>query len=210
MDNNGDILQACVEPRTAEQLDASGIRHLRSQLELLRDWHLLEYDGASKTYRTTVHVYGPRAASAIRDMVGPGAAEVTGKLDADPAALRRHLGETRREKSLFAVLYAYVLHGYSMSRFSEEIYQKPQLSAERPFWNGYAWAISRPDRSTSLSMQLPVRRGPSHVLGATAVRGPDPPLWMRFAKDVAADRRSTIRSSRPRWPRSASPTEKGS
>ena len=80
MDNNGEILLACVEPRIAEQLEMSGIQHLRSQLEFLRDWRLLEYDSASKTYRTTVHVYGPRAASAIRDTVGLAAADVTGKL----------------------------------------------------------------------------------------------------------------------------------
>ena len=132
-DNSGEISLACVEPRTAEQLDASGIRHLRSELERLRDWRLLEYDSASSTLRTTVHVYGTRAASAIRDMVGPVAAEVTDELDADLAALRSHLGETRRERSLFAILYAYVLHGYSMSRFSEEIDQSRSPTAERQF-----------------------------------------------------------------------------
>jgi hypothetical protein len=189
LDNNGEILLGCVEPKSAEDLQSTGTKFIRSQLELLTDWSLLKYNAENKTYQTAVHVYGPEKSSAIRSLVSSGVERLADEMETDLAALRSYLQESGREKSLFAVLYAYILHGYSMDRFGPEIYQKPQLSAEHPFWDGFSWAV------------YPVRKfqaGPTHLqidgvrvffVRGEAVQSPGFRQLMSFAQDVAADGR---------------------
>ena len=58
MDNNGEILLACLEPVSDEELESRGVKFLRSQLELLVDWNLLDYDAENESYETTVNVFG--------------------------------------------------------------------------------------------------------------------------------------------------------
>lgn len=141
LDNNGEILLACLEAKKIKQLKSSGIKFRQSQLELLVDWNLLAYDRKSKTYKTTIHVYGPEKAAAIRQLAGTVVAQLSEELKEDLELLKGHLKNIAREKSMFSVLYAYILHGYAMEQFGEEIYRKPQLSPKNPYWNGFAWAI---------------------------------------------------------------------
>ena len=68
MDNNGEILLACLVAKTVDDLKSDGIKFKQSQLELLVDWALLEYDRKKKTYRTTIHVYGTEKAAVISIM----------------------------------------------------------------------------------------------------------------------------------------------
>ena len=72
MDGNGDILLACLDPKTVEELESGGTKFIRSQLELLTDWGLLKYSAEDETYQTAVHVYGPEKSSAIRGLVSAG------------------------------------------------------------------------------------------------------------------------------------------
>jgi hypothetical protein len=187
MDNNGEILVACLEAKTAEQLKSKGVEFLQSQLELLVDWNLLSYDNESKTYETTVHVYGIEESSAIRRLVGKTVEQLAVELEPDLVSLKSHLETIGRDKSLFAVLYSYVLHNYSMEQFGEEIYRKPQLSAENPFWNGYAWAIypiKRFDVGTSF---MPMEEGRFFGVFSDAVSGPRFRQLIPFVEDVVAD-----------------------
>ena len=89
-------------------------------------------------YKATIHVYGPEKIAKLRLQVGVSVEKLVKALDADLEALGNRLQEINREKNMFAVLYAYVLHGYAMNQFGEEIYRKPQLSEKHPFWNGFA------------------------------------------------------------------------
>jgi hypothetical protein len=187
MDNNGEILFACVEEKTVDQLESSGIEFRKSQLELLFDWNLIEYDGESKTYKTTVHVYGNEESSAIRRLVGKTVEQLAIELEPELISLKSHLETIGRDKSLFAVLYSYVLHNYSMEQFGEEIYRKPQLSAENPFWNGYAWAIypiKRFDVGTSF---MPMEGCRFFGVFSDAVPGPRFRQLIPFAENVATD-----------------------
>ena len=114
MDNNGEILLACLDAKTPGQLKSIGIPFLQSQLELLVDWNLLEYDRNKKTYKTTIHVYGIEKASAIRKHVDAAVKELADELNSGLISLKNHLQRFDYEKNVFAVLYAYVLHGYAM------------------------------------------------------------------------------------------------
>jgi hypothetical protein len=189
MDNNGEILLACLEPKTTDEMISNGMKFLQSQLELLVDWDLLEYDRKNKTYKTTIHVYGVDKSFAIRQQVGTAVKQLEDTLNPDILLLKRHLEETENEKSLFAVLYAYVLHSYSMEQFGDEIYRKPQLSEEHPFWNGYAWAIYPVKKFKTAVTALPVEGNQLFVVSAAAVPRLDFRQIIAFVKDIAADNR---------------------
>lgn len=189
MDNNGEILMACLEAKTADELKSSGIKFLQSQLELLVDWDLLEYDRRNKTYKTAIHVYGSEKASIIRQYVSASVEQLADLLNADMVSLKSHLARINREKSLFAILYAYVLHSYSMGKYREEISRKPQLSAEHPFWNGYAWAIY-PIRKFNTSVTfMPAKGNQYFFVSATTVPKIDFQKMNSLVKDVAMDDR---------------------
>ena len=129
LDNNGEILIACQEARSIQQLKASGIVFLRSQLELLADWDFLTYNSKDKTYKTTIHIYGVQKSTALRKLVSTSVDRLRSKLSDELESLKNHLASMGSEKSLFAVLYGYILHSYSMEQFGKELYQKSQLPA---------------------------------------------------------------------------------
>ncbi len=189
MDNNGEILIACLEPKTADELNSYGIKFLQSQMELLVDWELLEYDRKHKTYKTTIHVYGVDKASAIRQQVNTAVKKLADMLDAHLVSLGSYLKQIDREKSLFAILYAYVLHSYAMEQFGDEIYRKPQLSEEHPFWNGFAWAIYPVKKFNTSVTALPVEGNQLYIVSAAYVPRLDFKQISAFVKDVAADNR---------------------
>jgi hypothetical protein len=189
MDNNGEILMACLEAKTADELKSGGIRFLQSQLELLVDWDLLEYDRRNKTYQTTIHVYGSEKASKIRQHVSTTVEQLADMLDADMVSVKSHLTRIDREKSLFAILYAYVLHSYSMEQFAEEIYRKPQLSVEHPFWIGYAWAIYPLRKFNVGSTFMPEKENRFFFVSATTAPKIDFQKMSSFVNDVSVDYR---------------------
>jgi hypothetical protein len=189
LDNNGEILISCLDSKTAEQLKAVGIEFRQSQLELLVDWDLLAYDAKKKTYRTAFHVYGTQKASAIRQKVGVTVKQLADELSDDLASLRSYLERLDRQKSLFSILYSYVLHSYSMEQLAEEIYQKPQLSAQSPFWSGYAWAIFPIKRFPVGTTVMPMDKSRFFRVSSAAVPGPDFRQFLPFVKDVSSDNR---------------------
>jgi hypothetical protein len=187
MDNNGEILFACIEAKTIEQLKSAGLKFLQSQLELLVDWNLLEYDRKDKTFKTTIHVYGTDKAAAIRKQVRTEVIQLAATLDADLASLKNFLERLDREKNLFAILYGYVLHSYTMHQLREEIYQKPLLSEEYPFWKGYAWAIYPRKKFPTGVTFLPVEGNQFFFVSAATMTKLDLRQVMAFVKDVATD-----------------------
>ena len=189
LDNNGEILLACLDPITTAGLKSKGIKFLQSQLELLVDWDLLEYDRKNKTYKTTIHVYGVEKTSVIRQQVDAVVKELTDGLNTDLVTLKNYLRQTASEKSLFAIFYAYVLHGYAMQQFSEEIYRKPQLSEEHPFWNGYSWAVYPAKKFKTGVISLPAEGNQFFIVPSDAIPRIDFRHITAFVKDIAADNR---------------------
>jgi len=187
LDNNGEILFHCVTAKSIDQLSALGISFHRSQLELLTDWDLLVHDRKNKTYKTTVHVYGPPKASAIRKLVAYAVKQLAVELEPDLAELKDHLKINKHEKSLFSILYGYVLHSYAMEQFGPEIYQKPQLSAEKPFWNGFAWAIFPIKKFNTGVSRLPVAGHEMFSVSVSTAPRLQFQQLITFAKDAAPD-----------------------
>jgi hypothetical protein len=187
MDNNGEILFACLEAKTSDQLESSGIDFLQSQLELLVDWNLLEYDRKNKTFKTTIHVYGIEKASDIRHKVNEAVNELADGLADDIESLKNHLQSTGREKSLFAIFYAYILHSYAMQQLGEEIYQTPQLSENNPFWKGYAWAIYPKKKFDTGVISVPADGNQFYIVVSPSLPKIDFSLIRAFIKDMATD-----------------------
>jgi hypothetical protein len=187
MDNNGEILIACREAKTSDRLNSLGIKFTQSQLELLTDWNLLTYDRKTKEYTTTIHIYGPDKAVAIRKHVQSAVDRLADALSVDLASLKSQIEQLNSGKNLFSVLYAYILHDYSMRQFGEELYQKPQLSVEKPFWNGFAWAIYPICRFDIGVFTLPGQENRFFFVSSDAVPGPDYQQMMALVKDVTAD-----------------------
>jgi len=201
MDNNGEILFACVEAKTSDQLESSGIDFLQSQLELLVDWTLLEYDGKDKTYKTTIHVYDIDKASAIRQRVSEAVKELADGLNGDIESLKNQLKSIGREKNMFAILYAYILHGYAMQQLGEEIYQTPQLSEDHPFWKGYAWAIYPKRKFDTGVISMPANGNQAYIVVSPSIPRIDFNLIRAFVKDIATD----LRVDDPELKKSLSP-----
>jgi hypothetical protein len=88
---------------------------------------------------------------------------------------------------MFAVLYAYVLHSYAMNQFGEEIYRKPQLSAEHPFWNGYAWAVYPKKKFPTGVLFMPIKGNQYYFVSAAGVPRLDLKQTTAFLKDVSPD-----------------------
>jgi hypothetical protein len=187
MDNNGEILLACLNAKNIEQLKAHGITFLQSQLNLLFDWDLLDYDRNKKTYKTKVHVYGAEKSTAIRRLVGTTVTQLESDLGADIELLKSYLKKINREKNLFSILYAQILHDYSMKQFGEEIYRRPQLSEEHPFWNGYAWAIYPVKKFNIGVTALPVEGNKFFAVSAPTIQRPGFQQFFSFIKDVSVD-----------------------
>lgn len=189
MDNNGELLIACYEPRTAVELKSKGICFTQSQLEVLTDWNLLAFDVKNKTYKTTVHIFGPQETAEIRRIVGQGLDGLEDMLEPDLTEVRQYLVDSGHGESLFSVLYAYVLHAYTMDQLMEEISQKPALSAEHPFWNGFSWAVYPPWKFDIAPMHFAAEGTDFYALGGAAVRGPGLRDLLPLIKEVAIDRR---------------------
>lgn len=187
LDNNGEILIACMQAKTFDALRSMGIKILQSQLELLGDWQLLEFDRNNSTYRTTIHIFGTEKASIIRQMVNIAAEQLAEEMYVDLLSLLNYLKKIGREKSMFSILYGYILHHYSMEQFAEEIYIKPQLTTDRPFWNGFSWAIYPVKKFSASVTQIPVEGTLFFLGGAPNLLGPGFQDFYSLAKDVAVD-----------------------
>ncbi len=101
MENNGEILLACIKPQTTDQLKSLGISFFLSQLELLIDWNLLEFERKAKTYKTTIHIFGPEKASAIRGHVHSAVLRLASDLNTDLLSLKTYLKKTHPRKACF-------------------------------------------------------------------------------------------------------------
>jgi len=187
MDTNDEILIACREAKTAGQLNSLGIDFIQSQLDLLTDWNLLEFDRATQAYTTTIHIYGSDKAASIREHIRSEAVRLANLLTENIDSLKDHLAYSNHIKSLFALFYAYILHDFPMRQFGPEIYQKPQLSEEKPFWNGFAWAIYPIHRFDISVSTFPGQDSRFFFVSSNAVPGPDFQQLMALIKDASFD-----------------------
>ncbi|UCH10196.1 MAG: hypothetical protein JSU61_13520 [Fidelibacterota bacterium] len=148
LDNNGDILLACREGATLEQLQAAGIPTTASQLRLLETMRLLERNDG---YRTAFPILDGEQTATLRRMMDQPAKDMA-------TSIRRAMGELLElikarfgdHNSSFSIVFAYVLDGMVWEVLEEEGLTEPRrITEEEPFWGGEVWSLYPPREFSS-------------------------------------------------------------
>jgi hypothetical protein len=141
LDSNGEILLACQQMCTEEELRAQGIDVATSQLELLRVMSLLRRDEAGR-WLTAFPVLDSARSDELRMRVKTLAHEAFGVLRPEIELLREALNEGDLAPHGYVVYFSYLLDGMAWG-FLEEYNRVPRrrMSAARPFWAGEIWAL---------------------------------------------------------------------
>jgi hypothetical protein len=157
MDNNGEILAACLPGRTAEQLRDEGTRCTDSQIRLLLDWGLLKEE--QRVLKTSFLVLDPAATLRLRALARDSARALALAIEGDARELTRELRASGRERNTYTVLFSYVLDNLSWERFYEEkLLEDRPLTLEEPLWTGVLWA-SYPLRTFSCGTNTTTVKG---------------------------------------------------
>ena len=143
LDNNGQILLACISGRTVEQLRTLGVQFTKSQIELLKNWRLLRED--RHLLKTAFPILNEDKTKQLRKLVGECASPLSPGLLKDLSALKDHLQFIRRERNTYTILFSYILDGLVWEYFFEnKVLKERKLSVEKPFWSGVVWAVYPP------------------------------------------------------------------
>jgi len=153
LDNNFQILTACIEGKTMEELANEKIPFTQSQLQLMVFWNLLEQVG--EKLHTTFPIITPDRTAYIRNTMKSYAATIGKSLDSDIKALTAVLKSQGFENSAYSIIFTYVLGDLTWQKFAEKnIVIKGPITPERPYWNGKMWAITPPRLRQGMSTSL--------------------------------------------------------
>lgn len=146
LDNNPEILLACRDGASPDELRASGIEFSDSQIEFLIVMNLLFRDGKGDLY-TSFPILDTTETGKLRAEIRSLAADLAPLVLEDVAAVAKALAERGEEDYAYPLLFSYVLDGMFWG-FMEEYREVPirRLSVKRPFWSGGVWAM-RPRRA---------------------------------------------------------------
>ena len=141
LDSNGDLLLACREPKSIEQLRAEGLEFTASQVELLRAMRLLRKDGEGK-WRTAIPLLSGDEAAELRSRATVLAEEITQTLQPEIAAFAEAVAQAGRAGHTYSLLYSYIFDGMVWGFLEEYRKVAPRrLSVWSPFWAGEVWGI---------------------------------------------------------------------
>jgi hypothetical protein len=148
LDNNGEILLACTEGRTEDQLRASGVRFAESQIELLKTWRLMEEKDA--VLKTAFPILGEEMSQRLRGASRAIVPALGRQLEPDVTKLVALLDHGSRKRNAYTILFSYILDDLVWDRFSErKLIGRRVITAEEPLWAGEVWAVY-PPRSFSM------------------------------------------------------------
>lgn len=158
LDNNGQILLACRQGRSVEELRESGLEFAESQIELLIAMKLMIRDSRGDLY-TAFPILDEAQMLELRGETFSLAEELTSVVGPDVEALSRALEAAGQGAYGYSVLFSYVLDGMVWG-FFEEYRRVPMraLSVRRPFWSGEVWAV-RPRREFRAGTQSIHQKG---------------------------------------------------
>jgi hypothetical protein len=181
LDNNGDILLACRESCTLDELRQSGVEATASQLQLLQVMNLLRRE-ADGRWATSFPILNAAKSADLRAEADGLARKALAALRPEIESLQQALHDGGLQSHGYAVFFSYVLDGMVWG-FFEEYGRVPvrRLSAARPFWAGEIWALETPredwvgtatiaDRGLTLKvvMSRPVQERVRPLLGGRA------------------------------------------
>ncbi|NIM20278.1 MAG: hypothetical protein GTO51_08610 [Candidatus Latescibacteria bacterium] len=143
LDNNAEILLACVSGRTQEGLKEAGFRFTESQLTLLEEWGLLESD--EDVLKTAFPVIDLEKAKILRAETKEHGYQLGHKIHKDLKALKEKLQPKKRLLNHYTILFSYVIDGLVWDLFEEKgLLGLKDITVENPFWTGMLWVIYPP------------------------------------------------------------------
>lgn len=143
LENNGEILVACVPGKTIEQLKAEGITCQSNQIKLLMQHRLLQSDGDVLT--TAFPIMTPEQTRAVRAITKDQGYKLGHKIHQDLRELKEKLQKAKRLKSHYSILYSYILDDLVWRRLKDKHHiQDYQAKATTPTWSGRIWAVFPP------------------------------------------------------------------
>ena len=140
MDNNRDLLLACQNGKTRDQLHAEKIASTESQIRALLDWRLLEdKDGV---LRSAVPILLEPETQALRLTTVQVATEISTSIVPDVKSFADTLKGMGHEASAYSILFSYVLDGLVFDQFEvRKALVKRAITDARPFWSGVLWGL---------------------------------------------------------------------
>lgn len=143
MDNNWEILLACLSEKTKDGLKEIGISFTDSQIMLLQAMRLLEVKG--EKLKTTMPILGSVKMRSLRKKMGDLSLKIEPELRSDVDAFKTELKKIGREENMYTLLFSYTLDELAWKPlFEKSLIRSFGITSENPFWTGVFWACYPP------------------------------------------------------------------
>lgn len=153
LDNNWQILNACIEGKTYQELVEAKIPFTQSQMQIMLMWGLLEGDGAK--VKTSFPIITADRTAIIRNSMKAIAENVGAEIIPEVKALATSLATGGNQSNTYSIMYSYILGELVWTKFAEKnIVIKGPVSIDQPFWNGKMWALTPARENRSMSTSL--------------------------------------------------------
>jgi hypothetical protein len=140
LDNNRELLSACLNGKSTAELRTAGILRAESQLRLLHAWNLLQFKNGNWT--TTLPILDQYKAQWLRQETRQVAEAVASLIHHDIESLKSLTSNGGRPQTAYVLFFSYILDGLVWDRFREKrVVHAMAVSVDRPMWDGVFWAI---------------------------------------------------------------------
>lgn len=140
-DNNWQLLRAMQVPRSKEELDSLGIPCTYSQLQLLRDWGLIERNEDDR-YQTAILLLDSAATARLRAHSRRLSDELVGVIRPSVVDYVRLLERDGLGGHAYSLLFSLVTDGLTWTRLEADgRVRKRKLKLEHPMWDGEFWTL---------------------------------------------------------------------
>ena len=130
---------------TRDELKSQGIPFTESQLLLLETWKLLRE--TDDTFETMFPILDQQQTTSLREYSITAAPKVASVVKTDVMMLTDLLKSMDREKSIYSILFAYILDGLVWDEFEKnKLSTEKKIFSENPFWGGVVWAVYPPKK----------------------------------------------------------------
>jgi hypothetical protein len=147
LDNNGELILACKQAKTKEQLSNMNINVNDSQIRLLELYDLLKVENGN--LQTAFPILNEKQMQQIRKSTKQVAPKLADFLENDVKELISLLRKTGRSKNAYSILFAYIVDGRVWTCFeNQNLIHDNTIDKNHPYWAGQVWAFL-PEREFS-------------------------------------------------------------
>jgi hypothetical protein len=175
IDNNWEILLACLSEKTKNELRSMGITFTESQLHLLQLMRFLDIN--NEKLKTKMPILGSTQTLALRKKVRDLVLKTAPVLMSGIEDFKTELKTIKREESTYPILFSYVLDGLPWKFFYEDDLLS-RSSQEELIWYGLYWAAYPPRSYSSGTNSYDGRYASVHVTTGVYV---SKELWEGFS-----------------------------